>query len=107
LKDIVTGKRFWSHGRSGLDPESDAPAVLYWFKQVRHTDDSVEFIPYLIDDDSGAGAQIAVGDVNGDGLADIVVANTKGAFVFVQTVKKVSREEWEQAQPPILFAEIE
>lgn len=102
LKDIVTGKRFWSHGRSGLDPESDAPAVLYWFKQVRGPD-GVDFVPYLLDDDSGAGTQIAIGDVNGDGLTDIVVANTKGAFVFLQSVRSVSREEWEQAQPPVRY----
>ena len=36
LMDIVTGKRFWAHGKNGPDPESDsAPAVLYWFKLVR------------------------------------------------------------------------
>ena len=30
LKDLVTGKRFWSHGRN--EPGSDRPAMLYWFK---------------------------------------------------------------------------
>src|SRR3989475_9186859 len=35
LKDIVTGKRFWAHGHKGPDPESDNPAVLYWFKLTR------------------------------------------------------------------------
>jgi len=84
LKDIVTGKRFWSHGGGDIDPESSAPATLYWFKQTRNADGIVEFIPYLVDNDSGAGAQIAVGDVNGDGRPDIVVANKKGAFVFIQ-----------------------
>ena len=34
LKDIVTGKRFWSHGRTG-DPDRNDAAVLYWFKLVR------------------------------------------------------------------------
>ena len=34
LKDIVTGKRFWSHGRTG-DPDRNDDAVLYWFKLVR------------------------------------------------------------------------
>ena len=34
LKDIVTGKRFWAHGHDG-DPDSNGPAVLYWFKLVR------------------------------------------------------------------------
>ena len=34
LKDIVTGKRFWSHGRTG-DPDRNSSAVLYWFQLVR------------------------------------------------------------------------
>lgn len=99
LKDIVTGKRWWSHGKCCFDPESDAPAVLYWFKQVRNADKTVEFVPHFIDDDSGAGAQVTVGDVNLDGHPDIVVANKKGAHLFLQKVKTVGREEWEKAQP--------
>jgi hypothetical protein len=86
LSDIVTGKRFWSHGRSGMDPESDEPAVLYWFQRVPLPDGGVEFVPHLIDDDSGAGTQIAIGDVSGNGLPDIVVANTKGAYLFRHTL---------------------
>jgi hypothetical protein len=112
LKDIVTGKWFWSHGneikfpggiRARIDPEPNSPAVLYWFKQVHNADASIDFVPHLIDDNSGAGTQIAVGDVDGDGRPDIVVANKKGAFVFLQEAKIVSREEWKKAQPPILF----
>jgi len=104
LKDIVTGKRFWGHGKCCLDPESNEAASLYWFKQVRHHDKTVEFIPYLIDADSGT--QITVGDVNGDGRPDIVVANKKGAFVLIQNAKNVSQKEWEQAQPPILYPDV-
>jgi len=106
LKDIVTGKRFWGHGNGvkvSLDPESNAPAVLYWFQQVRNADGSVDFVPHLVDADSGAGTQIAVGDADGDGLQDIVVADKKGAFVFLQSVRKVSKEEWAAAQPKVRF----
>ena len=98
LKDIVTGKRFWSHGRTG-DPDRNSAAVLYWFKLVRGADHSVDFVPYLIDDDSGVGTQVVAGDINGDGLPDVVVGNKKGAFIHLQQKKSVTRKEWEKTQP--------
>lgn len=98
LKDIVTGKRFWAHGAHG-DADPTAPAVLYWFKLVRGPDQSVDFIPYLADNDSGVGTQVVAGDLNGDKLPDIVVGNKKGTFVHIHSVKKVSKAEWEKAQP--------
>lgn len=79
--DIVTGERFWGHIPAGM-PDFAAPAHLYWFELVR-AQGAVTFIPHLIDDASGVGTQITVGDVTGDGLYDILVANKKGAFVFV------------------------
>src|ERR1041384_8001742 len=82
LKDIVTGKRFWAHGAHG-DADPTAPAVLYWFKLVRGADKTVDFVPYLIDDNSGIGTQVVAGDINGDKLPDIVVGNKKGTFVFL------------------------
>ncbi|HZO83947.1 MAG TPA: FG-GAP repeat protein, partial [Verrucomicrobiae bacterium] len=99
-KDIVTGKRFWAHGAKG-DADPNSPAVLYWFKLVRGADKSVDFVPYKIDDDSGVGTQIVAGDINGDKLPDIVMGNKKGAFVFLHSKKKVSKEEWEKAQPKV------
>jgi hypothetical protein len=98
LKDIVVGKRFWAHGSTG-DPEPNAPAVLYWFKLARHGNNQAEFVPYLIDDNSGVGTQVVAGDINGDKRPDIVVGNKKGTFVFLQEVKKVGRAEWEKAHP--------
>ena len=105
LKDIVTGKRFWAHGAHG-DPEPNAPAVLYWFKLVRNKDRSVDFVPHLIDDDSGVGTQVVAGDINRDKLPDIVVGNKKGTFVFIHEKKKVSRAEWDKARPKIVPAKI-
>ena len=98
MKDIVTGKRFWAHGAHG-DPDPGAPAVLYWFKLVRHKDKTVDFVPCLIDNDSGVGTQVVAGDFTGDKKPDIVVGNKKGTFVFVHETKKVSKDEWEKAQP--------
>jgi hypothetical protein len=98
LKDLVTGKRFWAHGPDG-DPEPNAPAVLYWFRLTRQGNGVVDWIPYLIDDQSGVGTQVVAGDVNGDGQPDVVVGNKRGTFVFLQERKSVSRDEWEKAQP--------
>jgi hypothetical protein len=98
IKDFVTGKRFWAHGPSG-DDEPNAPAVLYWFKTVRNPDKTVDFIPYLIDNNSGVGTQVLAADVNGDKLLDVVVGNKKGVFAFIHETKAVTKEEWEKAQP--------
>lgn len=101
LKDIIVGKRFWAHGPD-KDPEPNAPAVLYWFQIVRLANGGADFVPHLVDNDSGVGTQVMAGDINGDKMPDIVVGNKKGAFVFIHQTKKVSRAEWEKAQPRAL-----
>jgi hypothetical protein len=87
LKDIVTGKRFWAHGKDGGDPDSNGIAVLYWFKLVRRGNGEVDFVPHLIDDNSGVGTQVTVGYVSNKKFPDIVVGNKKGVFVFEHEVK--------------------
>jgi len=80
LIDLVVGKRWWAHGPK-KDPEPNSPAVVYIFRQVREKG-ATRFEPYLVDDDSGAGVQLALADLNHDGRLDILSANKKGIFVF-------------------------
>lgn len=87
LMDIVTGKRFWAHGKTGPDPDENSPAVLYWFQLVRGPNGEVDYIPHLIDNDSGVGTQVTVGFVSNKHYPDIVVGNKKGVFVFEHQVK--------------------
>ena len=50
----------------------------------RGTDGVTQFVPHVIDNDSGIGTQFVVADFNGDKLPDIVTANKKGVFLFEQ-----------------------
>ena len=98
IDDIVTGKRFWAHGPDG-DPEPSAPAVLYWFRGTRPAAGEAEFVPQLIDDDSGVGVQVTAADATGDGLPDVIVGNKQGIFVHVQSRALVTPEVHADAQP--------
>ena len=96
LKDIVTGKRYWSH--SAAERHSRGPRVLYWLKTVR-APYGLDFIPFLIDGSSGVGVQVVAGDLNGDRLPDVVVSNKAGTFVQIHEARKVERAEWEASFP--------
>jgi putative membrane-bound dehydrogenase-like protein len=118
LKDIVTGKTYWSHHRGS--PLWDAGAVVYWFKLLRSplasqgrgegtatAIQAVSWLPYLADNESGIGRQLSVGDIDGDKLPDIVVGGMKGAHVLRHKVAKVTEQEFQAAQPkkPIAAAD--
>ena len=82
IMDFVTGKRFWAHGPSH-DADASAPAVLYWF-ELKRIGKAAEFIPHLVDNDSGVGTQITAADLNRDGKPDIISSNKKGLSIFIQ-----------------------
>ncbi len=100
IKDIVTGTRPGTSIRRKNRPAHEAP-VLYWF-QTRRTEHGVDFVPYAIDDDSGVGTQLVVGDLTGDARPDIVMANKRGTFVFIHEVRRVDRAAWKKSLPRVL-----
>ena len=73
--------------------------MIYYFRLTRQSDGGVEYVPHLIDDSSGIGRQLVSGDLNNDGLPDIVAANKLGTFAFIQKARTVDRDEWEKNQP--------
>jgi hypothetical protein len=84
LRDIVTGKRFWAHGPTG-DVDPSAPAILCWYELRRERGSrSVNWVRHVIDSDSGVGTQFVVADINKDRRPDVITANKKGVFVFLQ-----------------------
>src|SRR5262249_26475947 len=82
LKGLVTGKRYWSHGKN--EPGSDAAAMIYWFKPIRASDGTLTFHPEIIDSDSGIGTQFEIKDVDGNGKLDVITSNKKGVFLLLQ-----------------------
>jgi hypothetical protein len=96
LKDIVTGKTYWSHHKKS--PMWDAGAVVYWFKLVRGSE-GVDWLPMKADGEAGVGRQVIVKDLNGDKLPDILAGGMKGAHVLLHRAKPVSEDEWQAAQP--------
>ncbi|MDZ4402188.1 PVC-type heme-binding CxxCH protein [Prosthecobacter sp.] len=90
VKDIVTGKRYWAH--NGHDPDERGHRVIYWYQTKRDGKGGVDFVPHLVDAESGVGVDVQVGDVNGDKLPDIVVGNKAGVFILTQERKDTTAE---------------
>jgi putative membrane-bound dehydrogenase-like protein len=90
IKDIVTGKRYWAH--NGHDPDERGHRVIYWYQTKRDGKGGVDFVPHLVDAESGVGVDVQVGDVNGDKLPDIVVGNKAGVFILTQQRKDTTAD---------------
>lgn len=83
-REFVTGKRYYAH--NGGDPGAYEPVYMYWFEIKREKGKPPQFVKHQIAEslDTGHGTQFDMGDVNGDGLIDIALANKKGVNVLLQ-----------------------
>jgi hypothetical protein len=80
--DLVTGKRYMAH--NGKDPGEREPLGVYWYENSKDDKGGPLFVRHIIDygTRAGGGMQVAVGDINGDGRADIGVGGKAGLFLF-------------------------
>jgi hypothetical protein len=98
-KDLVTGKRFMAH--NGSDPGEKEPLGVYWYEYrpasaltapaatARQAGGAGEWIRHVIDYGGrmGAGMQIPVIDIDGDGDLDIVCPGKSGLFLVENLTK--------------------
>ncbi len=85
--DLVTGKRNLRRNSWRNNPGTHGPPLLYWFEFTPGVEPY--WIPHEIDNTSGAGLNIVTRDINGDGSADILIANFKGVFLFENKIPQV------------------
>jgi hypothetical protein len=90
VPDFVTGKRFWSHLDTYIDPDPHGPPVLYVYRTVRNpkAPGGAEFVPELIHNRSGVGSGLAVADLNKDGAPELITSTKRGTFIFWNNWKK-------------------
>jgi hypothetical protein len=84
IPDFITGKRWYSHLDSGIDPDTLDSPVLYWYETVRDpkAPGGAKLVPHLIDNRSGVGNTVLAVDLNHSGVPDIVTSTRFGTFIF-------------------------
>lgn len=81
--EMIAGKRYLAHNGNDAG-DADTPYLFY----IEFTPGIAPFFKeHIIDDDSGAGLNITIEDINQDGKPDIVIANKNGVFLFENQMK--------------------
>ena len=80
--DILTGKRYMAH--NGKDPGEREPLGIYWYESIVTPGKPVDWARHVVDFSTrtGAGMQIPVADLDGDGDLDFVTPGKSGLFLF-------------------------
>ena len=86
-KDLLTGKRYMAH--NGKDPGEREPLGLYWYESLKSPNGQIEWVRHTIDyaTRTGAGMQIPVADLDGDGDLDFAVGGKSGVYLFENLTK--------------------
>jgi hypothetical protein len=100
VPDIITGKMRFAHPLDQYDPDPHGQPYLYVFKTVREATPGksgmAHFEAHLVDGNAawtegatgmtggvGVGRQLAIGQINGDGIPDICISSKLGLYVFL------------------------
>ena len=85
--DLVTGKRYMAH--NGSDPGEKEPLGLYWYEYRKSASGGIEWVRHIIDYGSrmGAGLQVRVADIDGDGDLDVIAGGKSGVFIAENLAK--------------------
>ncbi len=93
--DLVTGKRYMAH--NGSDPGEKEPLGLYWYEYRKApaagggsaANGGIEWVRHIIDYASrmGAGLQVRVADIDGDGDLDVIAGGKSGLFIAENMAK--------------------
>ena len=86
--DFVTGKRFMAQR---IDPGEKEPLGIYWYEvRPQGPPGNVEWVRHLVDYGGrmGAGMQVPVTDIDGDGDLDPVCPGKSGLFLVENLTKR-------------------